>query len=97
MTNVTISPATIFGRADGVIAVDMGGETVMMDVEQGVYFAIAGSGNEIWNALEEPATLTQILAVLDREYDLAGVEDLEGQVREFLTDMLGRKLVTATG
>lgn len=97
MTDISISPATVFGRADGVIAVDMGDETVMMDVEQGVYFALAGSGNEIWGAIEEPATLPQILEALDRQYDLSGVEDLEGQVREFLTEMTGRGLVTTTG
>jgi hypothetical protein len=97
MADTSISPATFFGRADGVIAVDMGDETVMLDVQKGVYFVLADSGNEIWGALEEPATLPQILEALDRRYDLDGVEDLEGQVGEFLTDMLGQGLVTASG
>ncbi|MEM8725858.1 MAG: PqqD family peptide modification chaperone [Pseudomonadota bacterium] len=93
MTITTIAPSTKLKQATGVVAADMNGETVMMDIDKGVYFALAGTGNQIWSALESPATLAEVIANIRLEYDVAGVEDLEQTVTEFLVNLLNNGLV----
>ncbi|WP_298469427.1 PqqD family peptide modification chaperone [uncultured Erythrobacter sp.] len=93
MTNATIEPSTKLKQATGVVAADMNGETVMMDIEKGVYFALAGTGNQIWTALEAPATLGEIIEHIRLEFDVTDEDDLDQTVTEFLANLLEKGLV----
>ena len=70
MTTTTISPTIRLQRSDNVIAVDMEDETVMMDIVSGNYFALTGSGSNIWAALEKPITIGQVIERVQQEFDM---------------------------
>lgn len=82
-------------RTNDVVATDMNGEMVMMHIEKGTYFAITGSGGQIWDALEQPATLSEVIAHVERESDVSEVEDLPGIVGEFVDKLVEQGLVVS--
>lgn len=93
MTGTMIEPSTKLKQASGVVAADMNGETVMMDIDKGVYFALAGTGSQIWSALESPATLAEVIGNIRREYDVAEEDNLDQVLTEFLATLLDKGLV----
>ncbi|WP_035773435.1 lasso peptide biosynthesis PqqD family chaperone [Butyrivibrio sp. VCD2006] len=65
---------------------DLSGEKVMIDFESGKYFMIKGSGNDIWDLIQEEITVGDIIKKLLEEYDVSE-EECEKSVDEFLTKL----------
>lgn len=97
MSRDTINADMTFIRNEEVVATDMDGETVMMDVKQGAYFAISGSGTQIWQRLAEPKTIGELTAAMAEEFDTDNVEDLDQIVSEFVSGLLQKGLVKPVG
>ena len=53
---------------------DLSGEKVMIDFESGKYFMIKGSGNDIWDLIQEEITVGDIIKKLLLEYDVSEEE-----------------------
>jgi hypothetical protein len=87
-------PTTRLIRNPGMIAADMDGETVMMDMERGSYFGIAGIGGRIWEMLEQPRDIAGLVADISAEYDVAEA-DCAADVQRFVAQMIGHGLFTA--
>ncbi len=62
---------------------DLSGEKVMIDFESGKYFMIKGSGNDIWDYIQEEITVDEIIKRLLSEYEVSE-EECENSVMEFL-------------
>lgn len=64
---------------------DLAGEKVMVDFELGKYFMIRGTGNDIWEMIQNSDRITpaQITDRLLQEYDVTE-EECERSVMEFL-------------
>ncbi len=62
---------------------DLSGEKVMIDFESGKYFMIKGSGNDIWDLIQDEITVEDIIEKLLAEYDVSR-EECEQSVQEFL-------------
>ena len=62
---------------------DLAGEKVMIDFETGKYFLIKGTGNDIWDMLQEATTPAQIIEKLLSEYNVTP-EECEKSVFDFL-------------
>lgn len=93
MTSASITPTTKLQRGDGAVFVDMDGETVMMDIEKGSYFALTGSGSYIWAALETPVTLSDIVAQVQEKFDTSGFGGVEEAVTDFVEELFANGLV----
>ena len=65
---------------------DLSGEKVMIDFDSGKYFMIKGSGNDIWDLIQEDITVDEIIEKLMSEYDVSE-EECEKSVDEFLTKL----------
>lgn len=65
---------------------DLAGEKVMVDFDAGKYFLIKGTGNDIWDLLQEEITPVQIVEALRKEYDVSQ-EECEKAVMDFLRRM----------
>lgn len=65
---------------------DLAGEKVMIDFESGKYFLVKGTGNDIWDMLQEEITPAQIIEKLLQEYDVSE-EECEKSVMSFLEQM----------
>lgn len=61
---------TIAAQSKGLVTADMDGEKVMLNIEKGKYFGLNDIGSRIWELLEKPHRVHELVAVLIREYDV---------------------------
>ena len=65
-----ISLHHIVVQGTGNIASDMGGERVMLSVQNGKYYNLGEIGGTIWNFIEKPISVTQLVTALMEEYEV---------------------------
>jgi len=80
-----MSSSPQFVRADNVVARVIAGETLIVPVRRGIadlasLFSFNSVGSTVWEALEKPCTLDELVAVVAHSYDVSrekAQEDLE--------------------
>ena len=78
------------------VSADLGGETVVLGLPKGEYYGMEGAGNDIWNLLQEPRSVSDIRDELLARYEVdAGV--LGPDILEFLTELRREGLIEVTG
>ena len=77
---------TIVERNHEIDASDLDGEKVMMDMDHGNYFMLNPIGSRIWDLINEPISVHQLVSSLREEYDVSEAECLEG-VKDFLHEL----------
>jgi hypothetical protein len=75
-----------------VMARDVGGETVILNLESGVYFGLDAVGGRIWQLLSEGKTLGQICDVMLEEYDVTRHE-IERDVQTLVESLRAHHLI----
>jgi len=90
--DTTITLDSIIRRSRSFFTTDIGGELVMMSVENGGYFSLNPTGSEIWMRSELPIRVSDLCAdlVMDFEVDSDVCRD---EVLDFLSEMSARGLV----
>lgn len=83
---------TRFRRSADVLAAEVDGEMVMMDVERGVYVGLDAIGTDIWKRLEAPAMAAELASILSEEYD-ADPATIERDVLALLSSLTEQGLV----
>ena len=58
-------------RLPGLVASEMDGDLVMMSIQHGKYFGISGVGTRVWELIEQPVSVGQIVAVICQEFDIS--------------------------
>ncbi len=81
----------VYSRKENLIAADMNGETVMMDIETGKYYNLGRTGGAIWELLEKPMTLSEITDALLEKYDV-DADTCRVQTSKFLDQGIARGL-----
>lgn len=79
-------------RQPDLIAAEMDGDLVMMSIEQGEYYGLSGVAPRVWALLEQPISVTEIAAVIEREFEVEGDACRQDMLR-FADDLLSRGLV----
>lgn len=79
-------------RNPDLIATDMDGDTVMMSIERGEYFGIGGVGSRVWDLLESPVTLADIVISICAEFEVGGA-DCEADMQAFLQQLHEHDLI----
>lgn len=79
-------------RNPDIMAADMDGSTVMMDIDNGMYYNLGEVGGTIWNILESPITVNALVDKLIAEYDVSREKCLEDTI-PFLNALLRNKLI----
>lgn len=82
----------LVNQAEGNIVSDMGGEKVMLSIQNGKYYNLGEVGGAIWELMKEPITIQDLIIELKTHYDVEASE-CEKQVRSFLDQLLGEKLI----
>ncbi len=90
--NQALSLQDIVVQGKGNIVSDMGGEKVMLSVQNGKYYNLGEIGGIIWDAIEEPIAVKQLVANLVADYEVDQSE-CEQQVISFLTHLMDEKLI----
>ncbi|MEO0925482.1 MAG: PqqD family peptide modification chaperone [Cyanobacteria bacterium J06643_13] len=93
MTTFTITNDTAFCRVKTVTSSEVGDETMMMDVDRGMYYALNPVSSRIWALLEQPLAVQEICDRLLEEYEIEPAV-CQQEVIKFLGQLLDRQIVT---
>ena len=83
---------TILKRKSGLMTANMNGSAVMMDIATGKYYNLGETGGRIWNLLEQPTTLSDLIRTLTSEYEVSA-EQCKEDVLAFLQQLVDRGLL----
>lgn len=76
-------------RHSDILSAEIGGEAVMMSIEKGAYFGLNPIATRIWDLIDQPQSIDELIAVISEEYDVSD-EQCAADVQEFVADMLAR-------
>lgn len=79
-------------QGEGNIVSDMDGEKVMLSVHNGKYYNLGEIGGRIWDLLELPTPVSDLVTSLVSEYDVERVQ-CEAQVISFLEGLLAEGII----
>ncbi|HTG71772.1 MAG TPA: lasso peptide biosynthesis PqqD family chaperone [Candidatus Udaeobacter sp.] len=88
----TIALSDFITASEQNIVSDMGGEKVMLSVRNGNYYNLGAVGGRIWDCLESPISVKQVIEQLLSEYD-AEREECERHVISFLEHLRKEGLI----
>ncbi|MEM1298586.1 MAG: PqqD family peptide modification chaperone [Pseudomonadota bacterium] len=88
-----LTEASVIARGSDFVATQVGNQTMMMSVSAGKYFAVAETAQRIWELLEAPRSIDDIVSVLTSEYDVEA-DTCRAQVKRFAEDLRENGLVT---
>ena len=77
-----------------VLARDIQGETVLLDLKSDSYFGLKGVGARIWQLLAAGTSMTDMTTVLAAEFDVSA-ETLTVELERFVGELVNAGLVTA--
>lgn len=80
------------GESD-ILAQTAADDLVLLNLKSGEYFALDEVGNRIWDLSDGTRSVTEIIAVICREYD-APPEVIEADTLELLKELADEGLVT---
>lgn len=84
----SLTPATCLRRCPKLVATDVAGETVVLNITQGFYYGLNPTGSRIWALLREPRPVGTLIELLQQEYEVEAdrcASDLEPFLNELLT------------
>jgi hypothetical protein len=84
---------TVLERNPKMMAADMDGETVMMHIDRGSYFALNAVGSHVWALLEEPRTLGAIVESVQDSFDTGDSEDVTDDITAFTRQLVENDLI----
>ena len=70
MSHHSITLETRVARNPSLIGAQLDDETVLLGVEQSAYFGLDTTAQTIWQAIEEPRRVREIVAALTARYDV---------------------------
>ena len=83
-------------RQDAVIAQEVDGQTILLRVDDGGYYAIDEVGAAVWELCDGVRRLGEIVTTLSAEYD-APEATIRADVVEFVQDLLRERLLVDGG
>ena len=82
-----INLENIISRTDGKIFREIDGETVILDMESGVYVGLDDIGTFVWSLMEEGISLQNLLNETLLKYDVESQQCLD-DLQEFLSELV---------
>ncbi len=84
----------VFYRPQDKLSTELDQETVILDMESGIYSQLNPVGTTIWNQLEQPVALTTIIQKIVTVYEVKE-EECRKDVLTFLQDLSRNELIKA--
>ncbi|OAN77433.1 hypothetical protein A8B78_14075 [Jannaschia sp. EhC01] len=82
-----------YERSANMMVAEMDGDLVMMDIDQGSYFAINPVGGHLWQQLETPQTLAALVESVTEAFATDDAAQVKTDVEAFLADMAHNNLI----
>ncbi len=89
MTGVT------WHRSDDCVGSQVEDSLILLDLEGGMYFALNGPATDVWEALAEPRTEDDLVAILVGKYKVT-TEDCTRSVQRLLADLSEKGLAKSS-
>lgn len=87
------TPDTRFAQSTRCVSTEVGAETVLLHLDEGMYFGLDPVGMVIWEAMAaEGTTLDGLTGAVCAAFDV-GPETAERDIRDFLAKLEDHKLV----
>jgi hypothetical protein len=87
-----ITPDTLLQRKPGMLFNEIDGEVVMLSIENSEYYGMDKVGSRIWQLLESPLQLKELINKLMDEFDVAE-EKCRKETLDFVKKMTEKKLL----
>lgn len=78
------------------VACSVGGEAVILHLDDGIYYSLNAVGALVWSLLQEPRTQEELVTRVREEFDV-GEERCRSDIEELLGALKARALVQALG
>lgn len=85
--------ATLVTRSERAIVEDVGGETVVLDLDADSFLRLNAAGAVLWGALDQPAPLEALAKRLEQEFGIDSPTAL-ADTTTFVQDMSARGLLS---
>lgn len=96
MSGANITMDSMISRIDDIITSDIDDEKVMMSIEKGEYYGLEPVGSCIWEMLETPTPVADIVGRMLCQYDVDR-ETCERDVLAFLHELARASVVRVRG
>jgi hypothetical protein len=83
----------VISRNPDLLMAQLDDEVALMSIEQGSYFGLKNTSRRIWELLEQPKSVGELLALLTLEYS-APQDQILADVGPFLKKMSDKGLVS---
>jgi hypothetical protein len=80
------TPEDRLSRTSGLLSTELDEETVLMSIDAGAYYGLAGVARRIWEKLENPTSFSELVDCLQREYRVSR-ETCVSDVQKFLAEI----------
>ena len=95
MTSITLpDDAAMLARPANLVASEIDGEAVILDIDSGQFFQLNRVGSRIWDALATPMTMAELCRAMQDRFDV-DPETCRRDVVAFVGRMTQHGLVTA--
>ncbi len=81
-----------FARSEQVVWNMVDEEAVLLNPETGLYYGLNRTASEVWQALANPQTTEQLVALIAKVFE-APIDVVGADVEALLADMAAKKLV----
>ena len=90
MTKLSRSSKIVVSK--DVVSCDLGGETAMLEMKEGVYYGLNEMGTVIWELIQEPITILELVDIILKDYEV-DEETCFMDIVELIDQMVENKLV----
>jgi hypothetical protein len=75
------------------VACDVGGEAVVLQMDQGVYYGLNAVGARVWQLIQTPVSVSAVIDQIEREFDVERAR-CAVDVCELVADLARAQLVS---
>lgn len=87
------APDTLVCATKENVFCELDGESVILNMADGVYYGLNAVGHRIWEFIQQPRRLNEITAALEAEFEVE-TEQCRADVVELLSQLAEKGLVT---
>jgi hypothetical protein len=92
METIMIDESSVVVAADHQTSAEVDGESVILDLEEGIYYGLNPVGARIWSEIQKPTTVGEITTAITAEYDVDS-EQCREDVISLLQDLHENDLI----
>jgi hypothetical protein len=78
--------------AKNQISCELGDEHVILNLDTGIYYGLDAIGARVWDIIQEPKTVVEILDILLTEYEVE-VDTCRNDLLALMQEMAAQKLI----